>query len=170
MRGALAVGPLVAACGGGSAPTTIGNRAPTAAPPGAAWVCPAGADLEVDLDGDGRVDRVRLAPAADTVACLEIHATAAPTLVCRAMPPTTIDQVELIDGHAEAVGVAACDPMGVPVRLVTAADPARGPIRRRPLELLGDAAPAGVALWLAGPDATAAIAWRDRWVWIDLGY
>ena len=90
--------------------------------------------------------------------------------MCRAEAPPSIDQVEVTDGKAAVVGVAACDPMGVPVRIAPYVDPDRGRVRHGQLDALGDAVPTGTALWLAGPDATAAIAWRDGWVWIDVGY
>jgi len=168
MRGAVGF-VLLAACGGGAARSAdVGNRGRTEVAP--AWRCPDGEELEVDLDGDGRVDQVRLAPSAEAVDCLEIHATTAPPLTCRTDAPPSIDQVDVADGKGTVVGKVACDPMGVPVRVAPYVDPDRGRVRRGEIESLGDAVPTGTALWLQGGDATAAIAWRGGWVWIDVGY
>jgi len=159
---------VVAGCGAGRGG---GGGGAQPVPTAAAWTCPAGDEVAVDLDGDGAADQVRLAPGAASATCVEIHATTAPALVCDAARPPALDQVERADGRYQSTGTAPCDPMGASVRPIVAA-PADAPVApRSPIALLAEAAPTGTALWLDGGDASAAITWHDgRWTWIAVGF
>ena len=160
MRGAV-VCALLAACGGGATRSAdVGNRGRIE---GDAWTCPAGDELEVRLDDDALLDRVRLAPSAQAATCLEIHATRTAPLVCSEVSPPRITQVETSYGAPpEVVGEIACDPMGVHVTAFSG---------DRLAVMLGEAAPTRTGLRLSGGDATAVLVWREgRWTWIALGF
>jgi hypothetical protein len=159
----------VTACGGRGGGG--GGGAQPVSTAAAAWTCPAGDEVAVDLDGDGADDQVRMAPGAADVTCLEVHATTAPTLVCDAARPPALDQLERADGRYQSTGTAPCDPMGARVRPIVAAPPDAPVAPRSPIALLAEAAPTGTALWLDGGDASAAITWHDgRWTWIAVGF
>jgi hypothetical protein len=165
-RTALAwVACLALGCGAGA------SRPEAAAPAPAASACGAGVEVAADLDGDGRDDRVILAPSADAVLCLEIVTTAAPPLVCRgdAAPEVAVLEFDL-DGIEEA-GTTPCDPSGAAITVWSGADAPRSPP-----QVPASAAPAiptGRALVLLGGDAAAVLAWQgpgQRWAWVPLGY
>lgn len=160
MRAALTLVLAAVACGGGSARSAdVGNRGRIEVD---AWTCPAGDELEVRLDDDALLDRVRLAPSAQAATCLEIHATRTAPLVCSEVSPPRITQVETSDTKPEVVGEIACDPMGAHVTAFS---------DDRLAVMLGDAAPTQTGLRLSGGDATAVLVWRaGRWTWIELGF
>lgn len=151
-------------CGGAGAPArpALTGTAPSGV------TCGTGVERTVDLDGDGRADRVILAPHADAVTCLEVVATTAPPLVCRAEAPPELAVIEFdVDGIA-AAGTTPCDPSGAAVSVWPSAEvdrPPRVPASAAP------AIPTGQALVLVGGDAAAVLAWQgERWAWVPLGY
>ncbi|MEZ4398711.1 MAG: hypothetical protein R3B06_01735 [Kofleriaceae bacterium] len=179
---ALALALAAIACGGaptpGPGPTTAPRNRATGTAPIERWRCPAGADLAVDLDGDGVVDRIRLAPAADAVSCLEVHPSTGPILLCGDAERRFLPMLGVHHGQAFERGVYRCDPQGATIRAVTPPPPPARPIdptaiptgRTFELVMLGEAAPTRTALWLDRGGGAAAITWHDgRWVWVDLG-
>lgn len=171
MRRAVAL-MVAAACGGAErGDRGVANRGGVPGPPAGAWACPAGDEVAVDLDGDGRDDLVRLAPSAAAVTCLEVHASTAPPLACDAASPPQLELLERDDGRYQSIGVTACDPMGAQVWTIVAPPPGAPVPPRSKAALLAEAAPTGTALWLDGGDASAALTWHDRrWTWVAIGY
>ena len=147
--------------------TSLGFACGTAPrhPKPAPSACGSGVERAIDLDGDGRDDRVILAPSADAVACLEVVATTAPPLVCRGDAAPEVAVIEFDVDGIEAAGTAPCDPSGAAVTIWPGADTPQVPDSAAP------AIPTGRALVLMGGDAAAVLAWQgERWAWVPLGY